>query len=52
MAKLTANTVLEHDGKIVTLAAGDDVPEWAEGMLGEHLFDGEDDKPRRRTATK
>ena len=61
-AKLTANVVLEHDGQIVTLLAGTDLPEWAEGEVGDHVLDrpaepepepegkpeGEQPKPGRR----
>ena len=41
MARLTANTALTNpDTLVVTpLTAGDEVPEWAEGMVGDHLLD-------------
>lgn len=31
------------NGELVTLAPGDDVPEWAEGRVGEHCFASEVD---------
>ena len=39
MARLTANTVVTNpDTLVVTaLAAGDEVPEWAQGLIGDHL---------------
>ena len=42
MARLTANTVVTNpDTLVVTaLAAGDEVPGWAEGLIGDHLTDG------------
>ena len=41
MARLTANTVVTNpDTLVVTaLAAGDEVPEWAQGLIGDHLTD-------------
>ena len=40
MAKLTGNTVLTRPGTLdlVFLAAGDDVPDWADGLVGNHLL--------------
>lgn len=42
MAKLNANTVVKKpDGlDVVVLMAGDDVPEWAAGLIGDHLLAG------------
>ena len=42
MARLIANTVVTNpDTLVVTaLAAGDEVPGWAEGLIGDHLTDG------------
>lgn len=39
MAKLNANTtVMRPDTlEVVTLAEGDEVPDWAEGLIGNHL---------------
>lgn len=40
MPKLNANTVLNHPDtyEVVTLSAGDTVPEWAEDLIGSHLI--------------
>lgn len=42
MAKLNSNTVVTHPetGSPVVLLSGKDVPDWAEGLIGEHLIDG------------
>ena len=47
MAKLNANTtVMRPDTlEVVALAEGDDVPDWADGLVGDHLI--EDEKPKR-----
>ena len=39
--KVTANTLLRDPstGDLVSVAAGEDVPEWAEGLVGAHLLD-------------
>lgn len=52
MARLTENTVLVRPGtlEVVILAAGDEVPDWADGMVGDHLV--EDEKPKRAPARK
>ena len=52
MARLTENTVLVRPGtlEVVTLVAGDEVPDWADGMVGDHLV--EDEKPKRAPARK
>ena len=52
MAKLNANTtVMRPDTlEVVALAEGDDVPDWADGMVGDHLV--EDEKPKRAPARK
>lgn len=38
---LTANTVVLHPetGAITVLLAGQDVPDWAESLVGDHLLD-------------
>ncbi len=39
MPKLTANCVVSREpGQVVVLMEGDDLPEWAEGMVGDHLL--------------
>ena len=52
MAKLNANTtVMRPDTlEVVTLAEGDEVPDWAEGLIGDHLV--EDEKPKRATTSR
>ena len=52
MARLTENTALMRPGtlEVVTLVAGDEVPDWADGMVGDHLV--EDEKPKRAPARK
>ena len=52
MAKLNANTVVKRpDGlDVVVLMAGDDVPEWAAGLIGDHLV--EDKKPKRAASSR
>jgi len=48
MAKLTANTIVVHpeSGQPVLLAADGDLPDWAEGMVGDHLLE----QPANKTA--
>ena len=52
MAKLNANTtVMRPDTlEVVALAEGDDVPDWADGLIGDHLV--EDEKPKRATTSR
>ena len=52
MAKLNANTtVMRPDTlEVVTLAEGDEVPDWADGLIGDHLV--EDEKPKRATTSR
>lgn len=40
MARLTGNTVVTRPDTldVVALAEGDDVPGWADGLIGEHLL--------------
>ena len=52
MAKLNANTtVMRPDTlEVVALAEGDDVPDWADGLIGDHLI--EDEKPKRAASSR
>ena len=52
MAKLNANTtVMRPDTlEVVALAEGDDVPDWAVGLIGDHLV--EDEKPKRAASSR
>lgn len=54
MPKLIGNTILAHSetGEPVVLLAGEDVPEWAEGLIGEHLIEGADEEPEGGEAPK
>ena len=53
MPKLTGNTaVMRPDTlEVVTLAEGDDLPEWADGLVGAHLL-VEEEKPKRPARRK
>lgn len=52
MAKLNGNTtVMRPDTlEVVALAEGDDVPDWAVGLIGDHLV--EDEKPKRAASSR
>lgn len=52
MAKLNANTtVMRPDTlEVVALAEGDEVPDWADGLIGDHLV--EDEKPKRAASSR
>ena len=52
MAKLNANTtVMRPDTlEVVTLAEGDEVPGWVDGLIGDHLI--EDEKPKRAASSR
>ena len=52
MAKLNANTtVMRPDTlEVVALAEGDEVPDWAVGLIGDHLV--EDEKPKRAASSR
>ena len=52
MAKLNANTtVMRPDTlEVVALAEGDDVPDSADGLIGDHLV--EDEKPKRAASSR
>lgn len=49
MGRLTDNTVLTRPGTVdvVALAKGDEVPSWAEGLIGDHLIEQGEEKPKR-----
>lgn len=53
MAKLNANTtVMRPDTlEVVALAEGDDVPDWADGLIGDHLV-VEDEEPKRAASSR
>ena len=50
MAKLNANTtVMRPDTlEVVALAEGDEVPDWAVGLIGDHLVE----KPKRAASSR
>lgn len=50
MPKLALSTVVTHPGTgvPVVLHAGDEVPEWAAGMVGDHVLDKPKPAPRRK----
>ena len=52
MPKLKENTLLTKPGTLdlVSLSAGEDVPDWAEGLIGDHLV--EDEKPKRAASSR
>ena len=52
MPKLKENTLLTKPGTLdlVSLSAGEDVPDWAVGMVGDHLV--EDEKPKRAASSR
>ena len=52
MPKLKENTLLTKPGTLdlVSLSAGEDVPDWAEGLIGDHLV--EDEAPKRATSSR
>ena len=52
MAKLNANTtVMRPDTlEVVALAEGDEVPDWADGLIGDHLVEHE--KPKRAATSR
>ena len=52
MAKLNANTTVMRPDTlaVVTLAEGDEVPDWADGLIGDHLV--EDEKPKRAASSR
>ena len=54
MAKLNANTtVMRPDTlEVVTLAECDEVPDWADGLIGDHLIEDEKPEPKRAPAHK
>lgn len=52
MPKLKENTLLTKPGTLdlVSLSAGEDVPDWAVGLIGDHLV--EDEKPKRAATSR
>lgn len=52
MPKLKENTLLTKPGTLdlVSLSAGEDVPDWADGLIGDHLI--EDEKPKRAASSR
>lgn len=52
MPKLKENTLLTKPGTLdlVSLSAGEDVPDWAVGLIGDHLV--EDEKPNRAATSR
>ena len=52
MPKLKENTLLTKPGTLdlVSISAGEDVPDWAVGLIGDHLV--EDEKPKRATTSR
>lgn len=46
MAQLNSNTVVTHPetGSPVVLLSGEHVPDWAEGLIGDHLIDSADEE--------
>ena len=52
MPKLKENTLLTKPGTLdlVSLSAGEDVPDWAVGLIGDHLV--EDERPKRATTSR
>lgn len=53
MPKLKENTLLTKPGTLdlVSLSAGEDVPDWAVGLIGDHLV-VEDEKPKRAASSR
>ena len=47
MATLTGTTVVRHPDTLapIVLAAGAELPEWAAGLVGDHLIDSGEDVP-------
>lgn len=52
MAKLNANTTVMRPDTlaVVTLAEGDEVPDWADDLIGNHLV--EDEVPKRAATSR
>ena len=52
MPKLKENTLLTKPGTLdlVSLSAGEDVPDWAVGLIGDHLI--EDQRPKRAATSR
>ncbi len=54
MAKVNGTTVLRDPATLrpVVLREGDDVPDWATGMVGDHLLDSAEADPEGYEASK
>lgn len=52
MPKLTASTVVvdPETATLVVLREGEDLPEWAAALVGEHLLDSPAAQPKRGKA--
>lgn len=54
--RVIKNVILRNPktGAVTVVNAGDDVPEWAESMLGQHVkaTESEDPKPQRKPRAK
>lgn len=46
MANLSGNTIVTHPetGSPVVLLEGEEIPDWADGLIGDHLIEGTDDE--------
>lgn len=53
MGSLAGNTVLTHPetGAPVSLLKGQEIPDWADGLVGDHLIEGNDDDASSSEAT-
>jgi hypothetical protein len=54
MAKLSGNTILAHPetGVPTVLLAGEEVPDWASDLIGDHLIEGTAAEPSGDEAPK
>ncbi|GAB3304276.1 hypothetical protein EK0264_03725 [Epidermidibacterium keratini] len=54
MAKLKATVIVRNPktGAVTALLAGSAVPDWAEGLVGDHLLEQERKAPAKRPAPK
>lgn len=54
MAKLTANVVLAHPdtNEPVVLVEGSDLPEWAVGLVGDHVLTEAAPEPEKTPARR
>lgn len=47
MTKFAVHTIVHRDGMPVAFAPGDELPGWAEGMVGDHCLTSEEAKPAK-----